>query len=78
MCLVLKSWSFATMLLLWDSLRGFGLSGGGGAVSLLPRSRSRTTVLISPLVQPWTRSSPKPVWSPCSMHTRPVPSPRDW
>ena len=43
---------FARMLLLWDSLRGFGLSGGGGAVSLLPRSRSRTTVLISRLAQP--------------------------
>jgi hypothetical protein len=43
---------FARMLLLSGSLHGFGLSGEVGAVSLLPRSRSRTTVLISRLVQP--------------------------
>ncbi len=41
-----------TMLLLGGSLPGFGRSGGGGVVSLLPRSRNRTTVLISRLVQP--------------------------
>ncbi len=41
-----------TMPLLGGSLLGFGRSGGGGAVSLLPRSRSRTTVLIFRLAQP--------------------------
>src|SRR5439155_1065134 len=35
-----------TMPLLGGSLLGFGRSGGGGAVSLLPRSRNRTSVLI--------------------------------
>ena len=42
----------AKMLLLWDSLRGFGLSGGGVVVSSLPRSRSRTVAQISRLAQP--------------------------
>jgi len=42
----------AKMLLLWDSLRGFGLSGGGVVVSSLPRSRSRIIVQISLPAQP--------------------------
>jgi hypothetical protein len=52
MCTREKGCLLARMLLPAGSLRGFGLSGGGGAVSSLPRSRSRTVVQISRLAQP--------------------------